>query len=124
MNPSTHWRSPSPARLWFTSSRTLATCNVSEVAGRRKSGWTEPGWANQHNSYFSVSVEPGEHHVCANEQSRVARLSRLVAFTHFTAEAGKVYSFRTRLIVSTSEELLDMDSLDSDEARYLMVSYP
>lgn len=27
--------------------------------------------ANQHNSYFSVSVEPGEHHVCASPQSRL-----------------------------------------------------
>ncbi|MFZ0773342.1 MAG: DUF2846 domain-containing protein [Candidatus Sulfotelmatobacter sp.] len=80
--------------------------------------------ANERNSYFSVSVEPGEHHVCANEQSRIARLSRLIAFTHFTAEAGKVYYFRTRVIASTSEELLDMDPLDSDEARYLIVSYP
>jgi hypothetical protein len=80
--------------------------------------------ANQHNSYFSVSVEAGEHHVCANLQSRVGRIGRMVAFKHFTAEAGQVYYFRTRVIGSTSQELFDLDPLDSDQGKYLIASYP
>jgi len=39
--------------------------------------------AYKHNSYFSVSVEPGEHHVCVNVQPDQ---SGLVALAHFTAE--------------------------------------
>jgi hypothetical protein len=82
--------------------------------------------AHQHNSYFSVSVEPGEHHVCANPQSHVGWISRKVALAHFTAEAGKVYYFRTRGFMSGSggQLLFDLDPVDSDQAKYLIASYP
>ncbi len=80
--------------------------------------------ANQHNSYFSVSVEPGEHHVCANQQSRVSRLSQLVAFAHFTAEEGKVYYFRTRAFGGNNQLIFEVDAVDSDQAKYLIDSYP
>ena len=80
--------------------------------------------ANQHNSYFSVSVEPGEHHVCANPQSRVSWVSRQRALAHFTAEAGKVYYFRTRNFGTTSQVLFDLDPVDSDQAKYLISAYP
>ena len=80
--------------------------------------------ANRHNSYFSVSVEPGEHHLCANQQSHVSRLSQLVAFAHFTADEGKVYYFRTRAFGGTTQILFEIDPIDSDEAKYLIASYP
>jgi hypothetical protein len=80
--------------------------------------------ANQHNSYFSVSVEPGEHHVCANQQSHFSRLSQLVAFAHFTAEEGKVYYFRTRAFGDKTQVLFEIDPIDSDQAKYLIASYP
>ncbi len=79
--------------------------------------------ANQDNSYFSVSVEPGEHHVCANPQSRVGWVSRVVALAHFTTEPGNVYYFRTRNSGGTSL-LFDLDPIDSDQAKYLISSYP
>ena len=86
--------------------------------------------ANQHNSYFSVPVEPGEHHVCASPQSRFAPAtsekfaSVLAAFAHFTAEAGKIYYFRTRSFGSPSQQVFDMDAVDSDQAKYLIAYYP
>jgi hypothetical protein len=80
--------------------------------------------ADQHNSYFSVSVEPGEHHVCANPQSHLGWLSRIVALAHFTAEAGKVYYFRTRGTMGTEQVLFDLDPIDSDQAKYLISAYP
>jgi hypothetical protein len=82
--------------------------------------------AHQSNSYFSVSVEPGEHHVCANPQSHVGWISRKVALAHFTAEAGKVYYFRTRGFMGGSGDqlLFDLDPVDSDQAKYLIASYP
>jgi hypothetical protein len=80
--------------------------------------------ANQHNSYFSVSVEPGEHHVCANPQSHVGWVSRMVALAHFTAEAGKVYYFRTRSFMGGNQMLFDLDPVDSDQAKYFISSYP
>src|SRR6266704_1069153 len=67
--------------------------------------------ANQHNSYFSVSVEPGEHHICANPQTRF-QAGRLIALAHFTAEAGKVYYFRTRAFEDRNQMFLDLDPID------------
>jgi len=52
--------------------------------------------ANKNNSYFSVPVEPGEHHVCSALRSEL--LGHPVELAHFTAEAGKVYYFRARYI--------------------------
>jgi hypothetical protein len=82
--------------------------------------------AVQHNSYFSVSVEPGEHHVCASPQSHFADkyASVRLALSHFTAEAGKVYYFRTRSFGSQNQQLFDMDAIDGDQAKYLIASYP
>lgn len=78
--------------------------------------------ANHGNSYFHVSVEPGEHHVCATLQSSV--VARRVELAHFTAEAGKVYYYRTRLVMSRSMELLEIDPIDSDQGRYLTDFFP
>jgi hypothetical protein len=72
--------------------------------------------ANQRNSYFSISVEPGEHHMCANTGS-------MIALAHFTAEPGKVYYFRIRAF-NTDQWIFDFDPIDSDQAKYLIASYP
>lgn len=80
--------------------------------------------ANQHNAYFSVSVEPGEHHVCAKPQSHVGWISRRVVLAHFTAEAGNVYYFLTRGFMGGNQILFDLDPVDSDQAKYLISSYP
>jgi hypothetical protein len=78
--------------------------------------------ANHGNSYFSVSVEPGEHHVCVTLQSSL--VAQRVELTHFTAEAEKVYHYRTRLVMSRTVELLDLDPIDSDQGKYLIASFP
>jgi hypothetical protein len=79
--------------------------------------------AFQHNSYFSVSVNPGEHHLCVNPQSRTS-LGKLVGLARFTAEAGKVYYFRTRARSTNSATDLKIEAVDSDQARYLIASSP
>ena len=73
--------------------------------------------ATQHNSYFSISVEPGEHHMCADT-------GPVIALAHFNAEAGKVYYFRARAFGGENQRLFDFDPLDSDQAKYLIASYP
>jgi len=88
--------------------------------------------AYKHNSYFFVLVEPGEHHVCVNAQRYLYHSgyqSGLVALAHFTAEQGKVYYFRTQLLGGLSLRYpmpphLDLDRPDSDQAKYLIGSYP
>ncbi len=78
--------------------------------------------ANHSNSYFSISIDPGEHHVCATLQSRL--FANRAEFAHFHAEAGKVYYYRTRIVMSGQVELLDLDLIDSDQGKYLTQSYP
>lgn len=83
--------------------------------------------AYKHNSYFTVSVRPGEHHVCANVQSNSSAGQNL-AFAHFTAEPGKVYYFRTQFLAGLTTlypvyPYLVLDQPDSDQAKYLIASY-
>ena len=75
--------------------------------------------ANKNNSYFSVSVEPGEHHMCSSLRSEV--LGQPVEMSHFTVEAGKVYYFRERYVTGG---FLFLDAVDSDEAHYLIGYLP
>jgi hypothetical protein len=86
--------------------------------------------ANQGNTYFSFFVPPGEHHLCSNWQSSLARLSAYHSLANFTAEPGKVYYFRTRIWYSAGQPHLDIGQLNGDEGRYqvststLAVSHP
>jgi hypothetical protein len=78
--------------------------------------------AYKNDSYISVSVDPGEHHVCASLQALAT--GHQVELAHFTAEAGKIYYYRTRLILSQGQEYFELIPVDSDEARYLVASFP
>ena len=78
--------------------------------------------AYKNNSVIAVSVDPGEHHVCAKVQSSFAPGLNL-ALAHFTAVAGQIYYFRTRF-VGESPGRLDLDQPDTDQARYLIATYP
>lgn len=79
--------------------------------------------ANHTNSYFSVSVGPGEHHVCVMMQ--YPTISQHVELAHFTAEAEKVYYYRTRLISGgVGVVLIDLSAIDSDQGKYLVATFP
>jgi hypothetical protein len=78
--------------------------------------------ANHGNSYFSVSVEPGQHHLCVTLQSSL--YGQRVELAHFTAEAGRVYYYRTRLVTSRSVELLELGPADNDQGQYLVGTFP
>jgi hypothetical protein len=78
--------------------------------------------ANRGNSYFSVSVEPGERHLCAS--SWYSRTSQRVELASLTAEEGKIYYFRTRLIVTRDMEYVALDPANGDEGKYLIAAYP
>jgi hypothetical protein len=78
--------------------------------------------ANNHNSYFSVSVEPGEHHLCASIW--YSRIDQHLVLAHLTAEPGKVYYYRLGIIETRNLSDWKLDQIDSDEARYLITLYP
>jgi Protein of unknown function (DUF2846) len=84
--------------------------------------------AYKQNSYFALSVEPGEHHICADVQTKAGKRP-LPMFAHLNAVAGEAYYFRTQLpsgIPSLYPEppYLYLDPLDSDEGKYLITAYP
>jgi hypothetical protein len=78
--------------------------------------------ADHGDSWFAVAVDPGEHHVCTSLQTSV--FQERVELGQFTAEAGKSYYYRTRLVLSGTVELLELNQIGSDEAGYLYSKYP
>jgi hypothetical protein len=61
--------------------------------------------------------------MCALPCSRLL-VDQRVELAHFAAEADKIYSYRTRLVMSRSVELLELEPIDSDQAKYLISSFP
>ena len=53
--------------------------------------------ANHGSSYLSFATDPGEHHLCAEWQSHLKRLSDLGSAITVTTEPGKTYFFRVRV---------------------------
>lgn len=110
---------PGKARIYF-----IHDAHSSWPAGYPTSPVAMDGkWlgANHGDSYFFVSIEPGEHHLCAALQSSIVDQS--IELAHFTAEAGKTYYYRTRLILSRSVELMELEPIDGDQGSYLIASY-
>lgn len=90
--------------------------------------------ATRGNSYIFFSVDPGEHHLCADWRSSFLAAGRLVSLFGFTAEAGRVYYFRVRTTGGPSSLLdrsaldesasLDLDLINSDEGKLLVSTSP
>jgi len=80
--------------------------------------------ANHGSSYFFFTTTPGEHHLCANWQSRFGTRNRSFAMANFTAEAGRVYYFRIRLLLSRSIYYFELEAINSDQGKYLVASSP
>jgi len=110
---------PGKVRVYFIQDIGAVKC----LAGCSSKFGIDGQWvgANEHNSYFSVSVDPGEHHVCVKLGSQSVPHS--LALAHFTAEPGKVYFYRVRPFLA-KDELLTMDPVDEDEGKYLVSIYP
>ena len=113
---------PGKARVYFI--QDLGTENPFGAGGAfiTKIG-IDGAWvgANKNNSWFSVSVEPGVHHLCANAQAHM--FGHVVELAHFTAEAGQVYYFRIRNFMWQTRRL-EFEPADSDQALYMISIYP
>jgi hypothetical protein len=79
--------------------------------------------ANRGMSYFFFTVDPGEHHVCANWQSSLKRYSKLGAAATFTAEAGKAYYFRARVQERKERQPeVRLEAIDNSEGQFLIAA--
>ncbi len=75
--------------------------------------------ANNGNSYFALTVDPGVHHLCASWQSTLETLKKNVDLTSFTAEPGKVYYFAAQVTVNSRNSVtFGLSQLNEDEGRY------
>lgn len=78
--------------------------------------------ANHGNSYFYVSIDPGEHHLCASWQSLVVLgAHETSAAAHFTAEPGQSYYFRVRntWLREHGVTRVELTPIDRDEGQLL-----
>jgi hypothetical protein len=90
--------------------------------------------ATRGNSYLFFSVEPGEHHLCADWTSDFLPSGRLVSLFGLTVEAGKTYYFRARTMGGPGSlterngqgdtSSLDLDLVNRDEGKYLVTTSP
>ena len=72
--------------------------------------------ANENDSYFAVTVEPGWHDLCAAGDPE---------FDHLVAEPGGVYFFHIKIFVAEDGvEFASLAPLRSDDASLLIASYP
>jgi hypothetical protein len=80
-------------------------------------------------SWFSFTVDPGLHHICATTQIGSDTDDVLTSLAHFAAEAGGVYYFEMKNIsmINGAKEYTNdatLSALDSDEGKYLTHSLP
>jgi hypothetical protein len=79
--------------------------------------------ANHGQSYFFFSVDPGNHHLCTNWQSTFKRISKLGSAANLSAEAGRVYYFRTKAYqLEQHKAAVILEPVDSAEGAFLIAS--
>jgi len=78
--------------------------------------------ANHGDSYFSLSVDPGEHSICTDWQSALFTRSGLVSAADLNAKAGMTYYFRIRVRDVTNERSgdVEIERIYKSEARLLL----
>lgn len=87
---------------------------------------------NQENSYFELTVAPGEHHVCADWELPHRFIKDYAAFDVFTAEAGKTYYFLVNVTWTENVDVmqytryngnmtLQLSPVNADEGQYLVL---
>jgi Protein of unknown function (DUF2846) len=109
---------PGKALIYFIQEKGSDTFAVTTGIG------LDGAWAgaNKNSSYFAVSAEPGEHHVCASMRSF---RGHAIGLAHFTAEAGSVYYFSARVTYGEeAKPYFFLGAADSDQAKYQIASFP
>lgn len=83
--------------------------------------------ANNGGTYFVYDVPAGEHHLCANWQSRLSMFNKNVGVAEVNAEPGKVYYFEAKVVMKSFDAgngmtdqtyRLYLKQLSEDEGKY------
>jgi hypothetical protein len=80
--------------------------------------------ANGYVSYFFFALDPGDHRLCTNMQTKFQKLVKnSTAATSFTAEAGKIYYFRTKTPERpVTQEEVNLVPVDPAEGQVLVAN--
>lgn len=68
--------------------------------------------------YFSASIDPGEHHLCAAAHS--GGVYNCVSLHQLNAKASETYYFVVHLVEAVTAENFALSPVDPDEGRYLV----
>ncbi|WP_348261678.1 hypothetical protein P8935_17980 [Telmatobacter sp. DSM 110680] len=80
--------------------------------------------ADNGDSYFVLTAQPGIHHLCANWQSAFKTLNKNVDLTSFTAEAGHVYYFQADVHVESQQSVsFALTQVNEDKGQYLVKTF-
>jgi hypothetical protein len=84
--------------------------------------------ANRGDSYFTVSVDPGEHNLCASMQSAPSRMKKtFTQMASVTAEAGRVYYFEAQVNVIGGQNIgiaeFGFSQLSDTEGKYRLKAW-
>ena len=81
--------------------------------------------ANRGRAYLFFPVDPGKHHLCSDWQSVPSSVQLQASLASLTAEAGRTYYFRTRILEhSGGVWTLDLERVDDDEGQLLVATSP
>ena len=79
---------------------------------------------NRRSPYTSLSLEPGEHQLCANWQSSLEYRAKATNLALLKAEADKTYYFRIRKWDTQTAVYVDLLPVDSDQGKLLIALRP
>lgn len=74
-------------------------------------------------SYLTLSVLPGMHHLCVQQQSRLKVASRMVALNSLRAISGRSYYFVADTARPLGPALFRLDELNEDEGKELRAQW-
>ncbi len=77
---------------------------------------------NEGNSYFAVTVTPGEHHVCAYWDTLELSGEDKLWLTDLTAQLGHTYYYKVEVLPDWEQRqpMLRLKALQPDEANFLI----
>jgi Protein of unknown function (DUF2846) len=113
---------PGKALVYFVQNQNVNVINQITARVAVDGAWVG---ANQGNSYFFLTLEPGDHHLCARWQSKFAR-AQVISLNSLNAEAGKTYYFRIQITGGgdRAASSFDLLKINTDEARLLIEKSP
>lgn len=79
--------------------------------------------ATSGSSFLPLSIDPGQHHLCAYWQNRITGGVNRVSLSSLNAESGKTYYF-VQIASSATPPEFSLTPLNEDEGRLLMASSP